>query len=47
MDELNRRGIAGWHYNYRVGRYAFNIAFPDIKLDVEIDGGTHLKERVM
>lgn len=46
MDELNRRNITGWCYNLQVGRYAFDIAFEDIKLDVEIDGGSHLQEKV-
>ena len=46
MDELNRRNIKGWKYNFQVGRYAYDIAFESIKLDVEIDGGTHLQEKV-
>lgn len=46
MDELNRRNITGWCYNFQVGRYAFDIAFEAIKLDVEIDGGSHLQEKV-
>ncbi len=46
MDELNRRNITGWCYNFQVSRYTFDIAFEAIKLDVEIDGGSHLQEKV-
>ena len=37
--------IEGWFYNYRVGRYVFDFAFPEVKLDVEIDGSLHLTEK--
>ena len=37
--------IEGWFYNYRVGRYIFDFAFPDLKLDVEIDGSLHLTDK--
>lgn len=33
--------ICGWIEEYQFSRYSFDFAFPDIKLDVEIDGGTH------
>ena len=43
---LEKAGIIGWVYNYRHSIYSYDFAFPDIKLDVEIDGGTHLQEKV-
>ena len=33
--------IDGWIYNYRVGTYIFDFAFPTVKLDIEIDGSQH------
>lgn len=42
---LEENKIEGWIYNYRVGRYVYDFAFPDLKLDVEIDGQQHLSER--
>jgi len=43
---LESEGITGWQQNYRVGIYAFDFAFIDSKIDVEIDGGTHSLEKV-
>lgn len=37
--------ISGWFYNHRVGRYVYDFAFPEIKLDVEIDGQLHFTEK--
>ena len=42
---LIENNIKGWFYNYRVGRYIFDFAFPESKLDVEIDGSLHLTEK--
>lgn len=44
---LERRGIAGWEEQFRVGVYTLDFAFVDIKLDVEIDGSTHLQPHVI
>lgn len=46
QDALIKRGIKGWEYNFRNGIYAYDFAFPEIKLDVEIDGATHTTEKV-
>lgn len=43
---LKEYSIEGWIYNYQFGRYNFDFAFPEWKLDVEIDGQTHNKEKV-
>lgn len=39
--------ISGWEYNFRVGLYAYDFAWPELKIDVEIDGATHKSEKVM
>jgi very-short-patch-repair endonuclease len=38
--------ITGWTYNYQNGIYSYDFAFPELKIDVEIDGGTHSQEQV-
>lgn len=43
---LTSEKIVGWEYKYRNGIYEYDFAFPNIKLDVEIDGGTHKTEKV-
>lgn len=43
---LKAHAIGGWVSEYRAGIYSYDFAFPDIKLDVEIDGGTHEQEKV-
>jgi very-short-patch-repair endonuclease len=40
-------GITGWTYNFRVGTYIFDYAFPDLKLDIEIDGSQHKQPRLV
>lgn len=45
-DALVRTGVTGWQYAYQNGIYEYDFAFPKEKIDVEIDGGTHLKEHV-
>ena len=44
--ELIKRNISGWIYNYPMGIYQYDFAWPDLKIDVEIDGATHNQEKV-
>lgn len=46
QNALISSGITGWFYNYRVGIYQYDFAFPDLKIDVEIDGSTHETPKV-
>jgi very-short-patch-repair endonuclease len=39
-------GVTGWVYNYQHGIYSYDFAWPELKIDVEIDGGTHTLEKV-
>lgn len=41
QQALESSGITGWFYNYQFGIYQYDFAFPDLKIDVEIDGSTH------
>jgi len=43
---LEKAQITGWVQNYAAGIYEYDFAFVDLKLDVEIDGDTHLKPGV-
>lgn len=45
-NALISSNLTGWKYSYRNGIYQYDFAFPEIKLDVEIDGNTHLTEKV-
>lgn len=45
-NALNSCNITGWVYNYQNGLYQYDFAWPDKKIDVEIDGGTHTLEKV-
>lgn len=45
-NALIAHNITGWQYNFQNGIYQYDFAFVDIKLDVEVDGGTHLTEKV-
>lgn len=38
---LMSSNITGWTYGYNCGIYRYDFAFPDQKIDVEIDGKTH------
>jgi very-short-patch-repair endonuclease len=38
---LTTAGITGWEQHYRHGIYAYDFAFIENKIDVEIDGATH------
>lgn len=33
--------FTGWQYNYLFKRYRLDFAFPELKVDIEIDGSTH------
>ena len=44
---LKTSKIIGWEPRFRNGIYQYDIAFPIEKIDVEIDGGTHLTEKVI
>lgn len=44
---LEDHNISGWHYNYDFGIYQFDFAFPELKLDVEIDGPTHKLKNII
>jgi len=43
---LIEAGITGWFPEFCNGIYRYDFAFPEIHLDVEIDGGTHLQDKV-
>lgn len=43
---LISNNIIGWEYAYRNGIYEYDFAWPDLKIDVEIDGGTHKLDKV-
>jgi len=43
---LENNNINGWIYNYSVSRYCLDFAFPEWKIDVEIDGETHQLDNV-
>jgi len=45
-NALETAHISGWTYNYQHGIYSYDFAFPDLKIDVEIDGNTHTQEKV-
>lgn len=45
-NALNSSGITGWIYAYQNGIYEYDFAWPELKIDVEIDGATHLSEKV-
>ena len=45
-EALIRNNISGWQQEYRNGLYSYDFAFFDLKIDIEIDGGTHKSEKV-
>lgn len=45
-NALKSSGITGWEYRYRKGIYEYDFAFPELKIDVEVDGATHKSEKV-
>jgi very-short-patch-repair endonuclease len=47
MKYLKKYDIGGWVYNYHFGIYSLDFAFPEWKLDVELDGNTHNLKNVI
>lgn len=45
-NALISANITGWQYAYQNGIYEYDFAWPEQKIDVEIDGATHLSEKV-
>ena len=45
-NALLNKNIKNYIYNYQNGIYQYDFAFPDFKIDVEIDGATHNTEKV-
>lgn len=45
--EFEKRDIKGWIQEYQNGIYSYDFAFPELKLDIEIDGETHLQEKII
>lgn len=41
MSILKNMNIQGWISEYQNSIYSYDIAFPELKLDIEIDGSTH------
>jgi very-short-patch-repair endonuclease len=46
-EKLEKENIVGWVQEYPILRYSLDFAFVDLKLDIEIDGGTHSSESVL
>jgi very-short-patch-repair endonuclease len=46
LNALIKHNISGWVCEYRNGRYRYDFAWPDLKIDVEIDGRQHLEPKV-
>ena len=46
QNALISTGITGWEYNFQNGIYSYDFAFEKQKIDIEIDGGTHLTDKV-
>lgn len=44
---LKKNGIYNFISEYQNGLYSYDFAFLNKKIDVEIDGGTHLSEKVI
>ena len=45
IDKLKQNNITGWISEYPIGIYNYDFAFPELKIDVEIDGALHLTEK--
>ena len=43
---LKENGVVGWETEYAFGMYSFDFAWPECRLDVEIDGDTHRQDKV-
>jgi len=46
-NALKQHKIKGWKYNYKNSVYLYDFAFPELKIDVEIDGDTHKQPKVI
>ena len=46
-NALVSSGIDGWKYAFQHGIYEYDFAWPEQKIDVEIDGATHKTEKVV
>lgn len=44
-NEFLKRGIKGWVSKFRNGIYEYDFAFPELKVDIEIDGYQHKQEK--
>lgn len=44
MEALQDSGIVGWEYEYSNNIYSYDFGFPELKIDVEVDGATHLTD---
>jgi very-short-patch-repair endonuclease len=45
-EGLTRENLTGWTQSFRISLYEYDFAFLGQKIDVEIDGSTHLQEKV-
>lgn len=45
-NALKSFGIVGWVSEYQNSIYQYDFAFPELKIDIEVDGGTHKTEKV-
>lgn len=43
---LEENNLKGWVQEFQNGIYRYDFAFVNLKIDVEIDGGTHQTEKV-
>ncbi len=46
-EELEKLKITGWEQEYSNSIYQYDFAFVNLKIDVEIDGSTHLSKKVI
>ena len=46
-NALKSNNFSGYKHPYRFGIYEFDFAFPELLIDVDIDGGTHKLEKVI
>jgi len=47
LELLQKSNIKNWIHHYRAGRYQYDFALLDLKIDIEIDGTTHLKPNII
>lgn len=46
LNKLTELNITGWIFKFQNGMYQYDFAWPELKIDVEVDGGTHKLEKV-